>query len=227
MNRYSLLSNNIIKREFLLLQGTGCFHKACRFCHYWDDTSSDPYKVNQPVIARVTGQYGVLDVINSGSVHELDAATLAHLAEVVREKQIHTLWFEAHYHYKDRLNEIRDLFPTATVKFRTGVESFDDAFRRSMNKGMPDVTPEEIRKDFAGVCLLVCVAGQTKTQIEQDIETAARLFEYFSVNVFNPNSTKVRRDPELYDWFKTTIYPKLKPLPNCEVLIENTDLGVG
>jgi hypothetical protein len=96
-----------------------------------------------------------------------------------------------------------------------------------MNKGMPDVTPEELRKDFAGVCLLVCVAGQTKTQIKQDIETAARLFEYFSVNVFNPNSTKVRRDPELYAWFKQTVYPKIKDLPNCEVLIENTDLGVG
>ena len=226
MIRYSLIDNKF-GREFLLLQGTGCFHKACRFCHYWDDLSSDPYATNKPVIDQVTGEYGVLDVINSGSVHELDEQTLDLLAKIAEEKGIHTIWFEAHYHYADRLDEIRERFPFASVKFRTGVESFDHAFRVSMNKGMPDVSPEEIRKDFAGVCLLVCAEGQTKEQIEVDIRTAAEVFEYFSVNVFNPNSTEVRLDPELYKWFKETLYPEIKGLSNCEVLIDNTDLGVG
>ncbi|MDR3364118.1 MAG: radical SAM protein [Clostridiales Family XIII bacterium] len=226
MNRYALI-NGSFPREFLLLQGTGCFHKGCRFCHYWDDVSEDPFAVNEPVISRVTGEAGVLDVINSGSAHELDARSLAALAQAVRRKGIHTLWFEAHYAYLDRLDEIRARFHGAAVKFRTGVESFDHAFRVRMNKGMPDVRPEEIRKSFEGVCLLVCVQGQTREQIAHDVRIASDIFEYFSVNVFCPNSTDVRLDPALLAWFKEALYPGLKGLPHCEVLLENTGLGVG
>jgi hypothetical protein len=226
VNRYAKIETKL-PREFLLLQGTGCFHKACRFCHYWQDTSADPFAVNRPAIAQVTGEFGVLDAINSGSAHELDEQTLALLADCVREKQVHTLWFEAHYAYKDRLEEIRARFPGVRVRFRTGVESFDHAFRLSMNKGFPDVSPQEIRKDFDGVCLLVCVKGQSKAQIERDVAIADDQFDYFSVNVFCPNSTDVRLDPDLLDWFKTALYPRIKGLPHCEVLVENTDLGVG
>jgi hypothetical protein len=226
MNRYARITEKL-PREFLLLQGPGCFHKGCRFCHYYDDVSEDPFAVNEPVIRQVTGEFGVLDVINSGSIHECDGRTLVLLAETVRAKQIHTLWFEAHYLYKDRLDEIRALFPGVRVRFRTGIESFDPDFRARMNKGMPDVSAAEIRKDFDGVCLLVCVEGQTKESITRDIEIAGKLFDYFSVNVFCPNSTDVKLDPALYEWFRRTLYPRLMAQANCEVLMENTDLGVG
>ncbi|GHU50990.1 hypothetical protein FACS1894127_6950 [Clostridia bacterium] len=225
-NRYSIITEKM-PREFLLLQGRGCFHKGCRFCQYWQDVSDVPFAVNNPVIQRVTGEYGVLDVINSGSVHELDEETMGQLAGVVYEKGIHTVWFEAHYGYRDRLDEIRALFPSAQVKFRTGVESFDLDFRVRMNKGMPPVTPEEIRRDFEGVCLLVCVLGQSYEQMEQDVKIAAGLFEYFSVNVFCGNGTDVKLDRDLLARFRLSLYPWLEQLPNCEVLMENTDLGVG
>jgi len=231
MQRYVEITEKL-PREFLLLQGTGCFHKACRFCHYWDDVSDDPYAVNAPVLARVTGKTGMLDVINSGSAHELDGRTLDELQRIVREKAIHTLWFEAHYAYRHRLAEIKELFPTARVKFRTGVESFDPAFRLAMNKGIePDLAhaaaPETIRSFFEGCCLLVCVQGQRREQIERDARIAAELFEYFSVNVFCQNSREARLDTELLAWFEAELAPRLRELPHCEVLVENTDLGVG
>jgi hypothetical protein len=226
MERYSLITDKMA-REFLLLQGTGCFHRGCRFCHYYDDVSADPLAVNAPVIGRVTGAFGVLDVINSGSVQELDAGTLALLAQTARRRGIRTIWFEAHYAYRDRLDEIRALFPGACVRFRTGVESFDHAFRVRMNKGMPDVSPEEIRKDFDGVCLLICVEGQTREGIIKDIEIADALFDYYSVNVFCPNSTDVKLDEALYRWFKNGYYPLIRNRPKAEILILNTDLGVG
>jgi hypothetical protein len=225
-SRYSAVTEKM-PRELLLLQGRGCFHRACSFCTYWHDTSAAPYAVNKPAIEQVTGASGALDVINSGSAHELDGETLALLADTVREKNIRTVWFESHYAYKDRLDEIRALFPDAHVKFRVGVESFDTGFRERMNKGMPPVTPEEIRKDFEGVCLLVCIQGQTFEQMEYDARTAARLFEYFSVNVFCPNSSSARFDAELFERFRNELYPWLSDLPNCEILIQNTELGVG
>jgi hypothetical protein len=226
MERYSIITGGF-PREFLLLQGLGCFHKGCRFCHYYDDVSGDPFAVNKPVIEQVTGRFGVLDVINSGSAHELDESTLRLLSRAVKSKGIGTLWFESHYFYKDRLGEIRALFPDADVRFRTGVESFDHDFRVRMNKAMPDVTPEEIRTHFDGVCLLVCVEGQTKESIIKDIEIAEALFDYYSVNVFCPNSTDVRLDEDLYDWFITDCLPGIKDNPKAEILIQNTDLGVG
>jgi hypothetical protein len=47
------------------------------------------------------------------------------------------------------------------------------------------------------------------------------------VNVFCNNSTPVRRDEELARWFANEVYPKIKDNPKIEVLIDNTDLGVG
>ena len=95
MDRYALIRTKM-PREFVLLQGTGCRWRKCTFCDYHEDVSECPFEVNKPVLRRVTGQYGVLDVINSGSAMELDADTIALIKEVVREKKIHTLWFEAH-----------------------------------------------------------------------------------------------------------------------------------
>jgi hypothetical protein len=198
------------------------------FCDYHLDKSQDPYAVNKPVLEQVTGEWGVLDVINSGSVTELDPATITHLQSIVISKKIMTLWSEAHYAYREKLPKIREKFAPATCKFRTGIESFKPSFRIAMNKGIEaDVTPEQIRKYFDGVCLLVCVEGQTRHQIEEDIHIAMELFEYFSVNVFTANTTSVKQDPALTEWFLATQMPKLEAFPNCEVLVANTDLGVG
>ncbi|MDR3230984.1 MAG: hypothetical protein LBT65_06065 [Synergistaceae bacterium] len=225
-SRYANITGKF-PRELLLLRGTGCFHKKCLFCDYYLDACDDPFPDNRSILDMATGEHGTLDIIDSGSVHELDAQTLDHIKKIVLEKNVRTLWFEAHYAYYRRLEAMRSEFPGTSVKFRTGIESFDPEFRRRMNKGVPHVSPEEIRGYFDGVCLLVGVEGQTRDMIRRDVDIASGMFEYFSVNVFCPNSTSVKQDVELTKWFEREMYPRVKDMPNCEVLLNNTDLGVG
>ena len=243
MERYSIIRDKM-PREFVLLQGTGCRWRRCEFCDYHSDVSDDPFEVNRQVLEQVTGEYGVLDVINSGSALELDDRTIALIQRIVQEKKIHTLWFEAHWMYRHRLEEFRSrifsllptpcsLLPTPysllpTIKFRCGVETFDGALRKRWNKGVPEgVTAEEVARYFQGVCLLCCTEGETRERIVRDIELAREHFEYFSVNVFCNNTTKIKRDQALVDWFVSEVYPTIKDDPRIEVLIDNTDLGVG
>ena len=227
MDRYALIQTKM-PREFVLLQGTGCRWKKCTFCDYHDDVSEHPFTINEPVLRQVTGQYGVLDVINSGSALELDEETIALIKEVVKENQIHTLWFEAHYMYRKKLADFARQFAPVQVKFRCGVETFDVALRDAWKKGIPSsVTPEDVEKYFQGVCLLCCTQGESKEHIMKDIEIAQTHFEYFSVNVFCNNSTSVKQDKELAQWFAKEVYPRIKDEEGIEVLMENTDLGVG
>ena len=227
MERYALISTKM-PREFVLLQGTGCRWKKCTFCDYHDDVSEHPFQVNAPILRQVTGQYGVLDVINSGSALELDEDTLSLIKEVVKEKHIHTLWFEAHYMYRKKLADFARQFAPVQVKFRCGVETFDAELRDSWKKGIPSsVTPEDIARYFQGVCLLCCTQGESKERIIRDIDIAKKHFEYFSVNVFCNNTTSVQQDAELASWFSREVYPRIKDEEGIEVLMENTDLGVG
>ena len=236
MERYSIIRDKM-PREFVLLQGTGCKWARCTFCDYHSDVSDDPFEVNSAVLEQVTGEYGVLDVINSGSAFELDDRTIELLQRIIVEKNIHTLWCEMHWMYRHRLEEFRSrifsLLPTSysllpTIKFRCGIETFDPELRKRWNKGVPEgVTAEEVARYFQGVCLLCCTEGETRERIVRDIELARQNFEYFSVNVFCDNTTKIKRDPELVEWFVREVYPTIKDDPRIEVLIDNTDLGVG
>ena len=227
MERYALI-HSVLPREFVLLQGTGCRWKTCTFCDYHEDVSDNPFAVNSEVLKQVEGVYGVLDVINSGSAMELDGRTVEMIKKVVKEKKIHTLWFEAHYMYKNQLAKFAEQFEGVEVKFRCGVESFDGRLRERWNKGIAvSVTAEDVAKYFQGVCLLCCTVGDSKERILRDIELAERYFEYASVNVFCENGTAVKRDEELAKWFVEEVYPKLKVSSKIEILINNTDLGVG
>ena len=227
MERYVLIHTKI-PREFVLLQGTGCRWRKCTFCDYHEDISDYPFEVNEPVLRQVTGQYGVLDVINSGSAMELDAETISMIKKVVKEKNIHTLWFEAHYMYCKKLASFAEQFAPTHVKFRCGVETFDTILRNSWRKGIPSsVSVQDIAQYFQGICLLCCTQGETKEHILKDIELAKQYFEYFSVNVFCDNHTPIKQDKELASWFAKEVYPMIKDDPRIEVLMENTDLGVG
>ncbi|MBQ7350028.1 MAG: hypothetical protein IJW56_03995 [Bacteroides sp.] len=227
MDRYALISTKM-PREFVLLQGTGCRWRKCTFCDYHEDVSKCPFEVNEPVLRQVTGRYGVLDVINSGSAMELDEETITLIKEVVKEKKIHTLWFEAHYMYRKKLASFAEQFAPAKVKFRCGVETFDTVIRDAWKKGIPSsVSVLDIARYFQGICLLCCTQGETKEHILKDIELAKVHFEYFSVNVFCDNHTPIKQDKELASWFAKEIYPMIKDDPRIEVLMENTDLGVG
>lgn len=227
MERYKVIDTKM-PREFLLLQGTGCRWRKCGFCDYHTDTSDNPFIINKKVLDKVTGVHGVLDIINSGSFIELDPHTVAYIKKVVSDKQIHTVWFESHYMYRHHLKDFAAQFEPAVVKFRCGVETFDPELRNRWNKGIPDdVDANKLARYFKGVCLLCCTRGESRQRIVSDIETARQHFEYFSVNLFCNNGTAVKRDDRLVEWFIREVYPTLKNEPGVEVLINNTDLGVG
>ena len=82
MERYSLIHDKF-PREFVLLQGTGCRWKKCAYCDYFHDVSENPYELNSKELEKVTGHYGVLDVINSGSAMELDKDTITLIKHIV------------------------------------------------------------------------------------------------------------------------------------------------
>ena len=227
MERYSLI-HSVLPREFVLLQGQGCKWKQCTFCDYYTDVSQEPYLVNREVLDCVTGVYGVLDIINSGSAMELDEETIGEIQRVVKEKHIHTLWFETHYMYRHKLAKFAERFEGVEVKFRCGIESFDGAQRKLWNKGVPlDVTPADVARYFQGVCLLCCTEGEDFERIAADVDIAERYFEYYSVNLFCDNSSGLKRDEALVGRFMDELYPRLLRSQKAEVLLGNTDLGVG
>ena len=227
VERYSLITTKF-PREFILLQGTGCRWRKCTFCDYYHDVSDNPFETNRHVLQQVTGQYGVLDIINSGSALELDADTITLIKQVVKEKGIHTLWFEAHYMYRHHLTSFAQQFAPTKVKFRCGVETFDAELRNHWNKGIAsDVSPKDIAQYFQGVCLLCCTQGETKEHIFEDIDIAREHFEYMSVNLFCNNGTVLKRDEELARWFEQELYPTIKDDSKIEILLNNTSLGVG
>jgi hypothetical protein len=159
---------------------------------------------------------------------ELDEQTIEEIKRVVREKNIHTIWFEAHYMYRHKLAKFAEQFEGVKLKFRCGIESFDSALREQWNKGIAaDVTAEDVAKYFQGVCLLCCTEGDSKERILRDIALAEQYFEYASVNVFCENTTQVQRDDDLAKWFVLEVYPELIQSKKIEILINNTDLGVG
>lgn len=225
--RYSKITDKF-PREFILLQGKGCVWKKCTFCDYFHDVSADPFQINFPIIEKVTGEFGVLDVINSGSAMELDKKTLNMIIKKAYEKNIKELWFEAHWLYHKKLKEFTNKFEGIKVKYRIGVETFNTSLRKSWNKGIPEfITPEKIAKYFQGVCLLAGTQGQDLDSIISDIKIACNYFEHVVISVFVKNSTSVLPDEELIKEFIEKVYPKIINNPKIEVLINNTDLGVG
>lgn len=227
MERYAIIHRKF-PREFVLLQGTGCRWGKCTFCDYHTDVSDNPFEVNKEVLAQVTGQYGVLDVINSGSAMELDHKTIALIKRIIAEKSIHSLWFEAHYMYRNHLEKFARQFSPVKVKFRCGIETFDADLRDKWAKGVGrGVTVYDIAQYFQGVCLLCGTKGESKEHILRDIEQAKHHFEYISVNIFNENTTTVKPDVDLKEWFLKEVYPLINDDSQIEVLINNTDLGVG
>ncbi|MBN2656932.1 MAG: hypothetical protein JXR86_07710 [Spirochaetales bacterium] len=228
MNRYSVLENKI-RREILLLKGRPCLWGKCRFCDYIEDNSIDEElcnSINARLLDKVTGEFGVLEIINSGNIFELPQATLFQIKRTIIEKEIHTLFFEAHWMYRNRLETMREFFGIECI-VKTGLESFDRHFReKQLNKGFDFSDISELQKYFDSVCLLVGVEGQTREMIDLDIKKADRYFKHFTVNVFIENSTSIKPDFELREWFRNN-YLFLNDMEKCDVLWANTDFGVG
>lgn len=228
MIRYSRIIKKI-PREIVMLKSTPCRWGKCTFCDYIEDNSKDIEYINKfnlGILEEVTGEFGVLEVINSGNIFELPKETLEGIKKKIDKLNINCLFLEAHWIYRKRLDEIRKFF-NVEITFKTGLETFDEKFREDvLKKGFQYKDIQELKKFFDSVCLLVGVKGQTKVMIKKDIELAREHFNHFTVNVYTENSTAIKPDHELIKWFQEE-YKWLEQESKCEVLWVNTDFGVG
>jgi hypothetical protein len=226
--RYSKITNKN-QREICLLQAFPCAWGKCSFCDYIEDNSRDRasmVKLNSEVLKHVTGEFGVLEVINSGSCFELPEETLEEIIQVIKDKKIQRHFFESHWIYRKHIAAMRERMPVP-ITFKIGVETFDYDFRQNVLKKNADFhSPEEVAQYFDSPCLMVGVQGQTKEMIAKDIEILKRYFRLGTVNVYNNNTTPIKRDEELVRWFMKE-YRWLLDDPAVEVLYEITDFGVG
>lgn len=228
MERYNKITNKNC-REIVLLKAFPCAWGKCSFCDYTDDNSTDKgamIALNSKILSYVTGEFGVLEVINSGSCFELPKETLEEIRTIIHKKNIKLLYFESHWMYRKKLQEMKD-YMGIPIMFKIGVESFDYNFREKiLNKHADFHTPQEVAEYFDSPCIMVGIKGQTKEMIDQDIQYIKKYFKRGTVNVYTNNTTKIKRDEALVQWFMET-YAYLSEDPMIEVLYENTDFGVG
>ncbi|MCK4660812.1 MAG: radical SAM protein [Phycisphaerae bacterium] len=229
MQRYARITDKI-PREIVLLKGFPCIWGRCRFCDYIDDNTTDQAlieRIAKQELAKVTGEFSRLAVINSGSIQELPDSVLRMIRQRIVETGITELICESYWAYRHRLERVRDFFGVKT-RITIGVETFDDRLRNEvLNKNMVFDSPREVAAVTDTICLLVGFAGQTHDTVRRDIDIMLEHFTYGCVNLFTPN----RKSAELIDeaikqWFRRE-YAWLDDYPTVEVLWENTDFGVG
>ena len=232
MQRYSIIHEKN-PREILLLKGLGCRWRRCTFCDYHLDASPDEQDnltVNRTAMQRVTGLYHRLEVINSGSVPELGQTTLNELRALCLQKEIRTLHLECHWLYRDEIPRLRAFFAAVgtSLKIKTGVETFDYAFREGvLKKGITEKDPHRIAEQFDECCLLFGLSGQTVEGMIGDIEQGLACFERVCVNLFVENTTRVKPNDAVRAAFIRSVLPRYRNHSRVDVLLHNTDFGVG
>ena len=218
-------------REIVLLRGGGCVYKKCAFCDYHLDACKDDdlnFALNSEVLSRVTGEFCELEVINSGSVFELDKRTLKLIKDICAKKNISTLHFEAHYLYRDKIATLRQYFDGINLKMKLGLETFDFDFRENkLKKGICEKDEKVIAKHFDEANFLFGLSGQTAESMIKDIRLGLENFERICVNVMCENSTDIKPDKAVINEFLKEVYPLYKDNDRVDILVNNTDFGVG
>ena len=96
-----------------------------------------------------------------------------------------------------------------------------------LKKGISDFSPEIISRHFDEANFLFGISGQTRLSMERDIELGLKFFERICINVMCENSTPVKPDKTVIDTFLKYIYPRIEGNERVDVLLSNTDFGVG
>lgn len=230
--RYSVIREKN-KREIVMLRGSGCKWKRCAFCDYHFDASQDEeanFRLNEQELNKVTGLYHKLEVINSGSFCDLDERTIEKIIAVCKEKEIGEIHFECHWIHRREAADFRKRFADQgmIVKIKTGIETFDQHMRQDvMKKGLPENDPEVIAQYFDEACFLFGLSGQTEASMRYDIETGLAHFERICLNIMVENTTSIKPDPDVIKIFRERIYPDYIENERVDILMENTDFGVG
>ena len=232
MTRYSVIEDKN-PREIVLLRGRGCAWRRGRFCDYHLDASADEQAnlaLNRAALAQVDGRYARLETINSGSFAELEASTVREIERVCREKNIRDLHVESHWIFRRTLPDLRARFAACGVRLhvKIGVETFDADYReRVLDKGIDETDPAKIAADFDECCLLFGLAGQTAERMARDVRIGLSHFDRVCINIMVPNTTPVRPDRTAREAFLREVYPLYRDDPRVDILLDNTDFGVG
>lgn len=231
--RYSFIEDKN-PREIVLLRGSGCKWRRCRFCNYHLDFSKDQAAndaLNLEVLSHVQGITGVLEVINSGSFSDLSDTTLQTIIDTMKAHDIHRLHVECHWNDRAHIAPFRTRLEKEgiTLKVKAGIETFDGHFRETVfDKGIPETTsPEEMAQYFNECCLLFGVQGASLAQMKNDITIGLTHFERICINIMIDNGTSVKRDENLVNLFISDILPDIKNNARVDILLNNTDFGVG
>jgi len=219
-----------LPREVVLLRGRPCIWSRCSFCDYIDDNTSDDtliQRVADEQLARVTGEFGRLQVINSGSIQELPRSVRAQIRDLMADRGISEFWTESYWAYRKDYDATRRFFNVSTHLF-LGVETFDDDLRNGvLNKSMHWDDPDDVAAATDAICLLVGFRGQTRDTVRRDIDITLSRFRYAFINLFTENRLSAGlMDDDLKAWFREE-YAWLDERDNLCVLWENTGLGVG
>lgn len=231
-NRYSTITLKN-PREILMLRGSGCQWRRCRFCDYHLDSSGDisaNFALNSQEIDKVTGVYQKLEVINSGSFIDLDEATMLALEAVCVAKAITEIHFECHWMHREAIASLRKRFAKygVLVQVKIGVETFDYLFRESyLEKGLDCQSPSDIARYFDEVCLLQGLPGQSVGSMLEDIAIGLTHFKRVCVNIMQANNMPIKPSPLVIADFIKHIYPIYRDNPRVDILLANTDFGVG
>ncbi len=149
---------------------------------------------------------------------------------VCREKGIQTLHFECHWMHRREIPALRARFAALGVETRIkiGVETFDRAYRENiLHKGIGVSDPAEIAALFDECCLLFGLSGQTAASMQHDIETGLAHFDRVCVNIMVENTTPIHPDPQVIAEFCRAVEPLYRDNPRVDILMQNTDFGVG
>jgi hypothetical protein len=217
-------------REVVLLKGRPCIWSRCAFCDYTDDNTTDEQmieRVAEECLSQVTGEFGRLQVVNSGSIQELPRGIWNRIHDLMAEKKISQFFTESYWAYRKDYAATRTFFGVDTHLF-LGVETFDDRLRNGvLNKSMHWPNPDAVAALTDSICLMVGFKGQTPTTIRRDIEILRTKFKYGIINLFTENRlSRGLMDAEIKGWFHEE-FAWLADEPNIDVLWKNTDLGVG
>ena len=75
--------------------------------------------------------------------------------------------------------------------------------------------------------MLQGLTGQTEDTMRRDIEIGLQLFDRVCVNIMIENKTQVHPDQKVIEIFMKAIYPNYRDNPRVDILLHNTDFGVG
>lgn len=132
--------------------------------------------------------------------------------------------------YKSRIITLREKCSKLGIvlQVKGGVETFDADFRENvLNKGFGYPTLSDLQEVFDIVNLLVGVEGQTLEQVEEDIKIGIENFDRVCFNLYKEMDDIMPADEELKRKFLQEVYPLYKDFENVDILVENTDFGVG